>query len=218
MENKDLDNLLDSLSLTDAETPSSKIPLSSVEQGLQENCNSLVGKVLSARDVSPKGLLGAMQQSWKYKSLKLTRIAGNLFQFFFADNCTPSLILDEGHWCFENHLIVLKRWTPDWKDCQNLFDSTDFWIHLVRLPSHFYSEAVGTQILKDWPECSAGQIRSGKDFGEKFFRFRVSVDCNMPIRRFYCLQLPGFTTSRGLIQYERLPKLCKKLWIDITHC
>lgn len=63
MENKDLDNLLDSLSLTDAEGVTTQIPLTSVEQELQENCNSLVGKVLAAREVSSKGLLGDMQQS-----------------------------------------------------------------------------------------------------------------------------------------------------------
>lgn len=176
---------------------------------MQENKASLLGKILSSREVSPKGLLGALQQSWKSTKFRIKRIAGNLFQFFFDDINTLSSIIEDGPRCFENHLIILKRWQPNWESNPFLFNSTEFWVHLVKYPSHYYTIEVGRQIMTDWTACISGQLRERRNYGGRFFRFRISVDVTKPIRRFYCLQLPGTVSTRGLIQYERLPKLCK---------
>lgn len=169
---------------------------------------SMLGKLISDREIPSKGMLPALQKSWKNKKFQISRIEDNTFQFKFETTEEVSRVLAEGPWCFDDHLFVLRGWQEDWKTCPKFFDFSDFWIHLTNLPTHFFTEHLCARIVNEWEGCKSGQLRVEKGFGSKFFQFQVTIDVTKPIRRFYCVKLMGSKMERGLLQYERIPSLC----------
>lgn len=102
-----LESLLLLLKLTDEERQSMAVHDNEIYADLEENRRSRMGKFISDREVPNKGILIALQKSWKAMGFHLTRIDDNIFQFKFESESDIARVLEEGPWCFDDHLFVI---------------------------------------------------------------------------------------------------------------
>lgn len=69
---------------------------------------------------------------------------------------------------------------------------------------------VGRKLSTNLPQVTSIQIRELSTTGMKFFRFRILVDTDLPLRRFIRITSNGKSNEflTGVIQYKKLPHMC----------
>lgn len=180
------------------------------EAGVQLMSSSLVGKILTNKQVNGEVFKSVITKIWRLrKELDIEVISRNTFAFHFSCSEDKVRVLKGGPWSFDDALMVLVE--PGGKgDIKSmLFNKTDFWVQILNVPLICMTVETGKflgSIIGTVKEIDGGD--SGVCMG-KFLRVRVEVEIDKPLRRCLRIDVLGDGEETVMpIQYERLPDFC----------
>ncbi|KAL5839078.1 hypothetical protein ACOSQ4_011686 [Xanthoceras sorbifolium] len=197
------------LSLSEDDGPIARLDDDLKEKGLRRMALSLVGKVISNRDINREAFKNTMVTIWRTKQdVEIELIGSNLFVFCFGCPWDRKRVLEGGPWSFDRSLLVLKEATGIGRVAELDFTFTPFWVQVYNLPLScmnkdagiFLGGLVGTVI-----EIDGGQ--NGDCVG-KFLRVRVLIDVTKPLKRGLRFEVGDGEMCSALLCYERLPNFC----------
>ncbi|KAE9462817.1 hypothetical protein C3L33_05275, partial [Rhododendron williamsianum] len=140
---------LRSFSLTPDEEDAIVIDTGTHARAIEACAFSLVGKLLSRRSFSKAALKETMRKVWGLaEGLRILDVGDNLFHFRFTSIVEMQRVLNGGPWCFNNMLLLLKKWEVRMRADSIEFQEVDFWIQLWGLPFECISQEIGEVIGK----------------------------------------------------------------------
>uniref|UniRef100_A0A803NZM7 CCHC-type domain-containing protein n=1 Tax=Cannabis sativa TaxID=3483 RepID=A0A803NZM7_CANSA len=191
------------------------------EEDWEENCeavtsfggNSLVGKVISKRDIGERLLLNMFGRMWKGITdweVKMYDEDGDSYVvgFSFKSKKDASVVLSKQPWFFNGGLLILEEWpdTGQWKDFK--LEKISCWIKMKGMPLKMFTQ----KNLRRLGEM-AGEIEEFKWHNDRrmFLNGYVRMRIGFPLNR--NLFVGRFIPSEGKqhwvqIKFERLSMLC----------
>lgn len=199
---------LNSVSLKDHEGRCIHLDNDDIRTGVEECGRSVFLCLQGGRGFNIEGFKAAMTKAWQCPVFNLHKLDEIFYQGFFDSEETVKHILENGPWCFDNSLILLRPWQGRESISLKEVEKEFFWVHVSGLPRFCYTEEVGRKLTSSFEECREVQIREELSLGHRFFRFRVSVDLTNPLPRCVRMCTPDGIVRTGIIKYERLPVFC----------
>ncbi|KAH7844603.1 hypothetical protein Vadar_029804 [Vaccinium darrowii] len=175
-----------------------------------EACSSsLVGKLLTKRGFGRAALKDKMRKVWgSLAGLRILDVGENLFHFRFANDMDMQRVLNGGPWCFDNLLLLLKRWEVGMKADSVEFKDIEFWIQLWGLPFECITQEIGKAIgERIGTVLEVHKIAESNEWG-RYIRIRVSIPLNRPLRRGGNVVLGEGDKCWVDYKYERLLVFC----------
>lgn len=75
---------------------------------------TLIGKILTGRNLNKKGVMGVLKNVWSVQEVvEIREMSGNLYAISFADKLSMETALEEGPWSVMGCCLNLKRWEVD---------------------------------------------------------------------------------------------------------
>ncbi|CAL1378967.1 unnamed protein product [Linum trigynum] len=179
------------------------------------NRNSLIGKVLSERQVNELSMRGMIRAAWlesfKPKINEMPRIKEvdkNTFILDFDTKVEMEAIWEDLPCLLSGTLLQLKRWTGSDNAAEINFNNAEFWIQVHNLPEVFRTEG-NISMVKSMFNCVIDLDRSALDaqLYKRFARVFVEANTKKPL-------LDGFYLRHQqkriwvAFKYERLMNLC----------
>ena len=177
---KEIITQLAEFSLQDEEN----IPISFEEcdiwEGIEECKRSCYGRFYANKEINFKGLRWAMTKAWKSEKIQISKLHDQILHIFFPTKEEANRIVDQGPWCFDKDLLIVKPWRYGEAIKVEDFYHTPFWIHIKGLPLECYTQDMVQKIGKNFSGCSVIQIRENLDNGGRFFCMRATVNILKP--------------------------------------
>ncbi|XP_071920729.1 uncharacterized protein [Coffea arabica] len=149
-----------------------------------------------------------MTKAWMSEKIQITKLHDQILQIFFPMEEEANRIVDQGPWCFDKDLLIVKPRRYGEANKVEDFYHTSFWIHIKGLPLKCYTKDMEQKIGKNFSGCSVIQIRENLDNGGRFFRMSATVNILKPLRRTIVLRGPDEGHIYALLWYEKLPIMC----------
>ena len=81
------------------------------EKVLEEFSLSLIGKFLTTKPINIRAAKNLLRSMWKLgEDLKIIEVGEGLLQFMFSMESQLMWVWNNRPWCFDDHLLVLRRW------------------------------------------------------------------------------------------------------------
>ena len=98
----------------------------------KESCNlSLIGKFLTCKAFNQRAAISKMRRVWGMQSgLQIIEVGTNLFQFKFQNDFDLNRVLKRGLWCFDNQLLMLKRWHKGMTTSNVKLECASLWVQI----------------------------------------------------------------------------------------
>ena len=107
----DFIEMLQKISLIEEEEGFIAIQVNHHKQVLNECSLSSLGRFLSVKPLNLKAAKNLLCSVWRLgNDLKIIKVGDKLVQFKFSLDSQLRWVLDNGSWCFDNQLMVLRRW------------------------------------------------------------------------------------------------------------
>lgn len=106
------------------------------------------------------------------------------------------------------NLVLLRPWEYGKSPTDYDFSTESFWIHIHGVPRVSCTLEVGARLACSFVDSQEVQIREIMGNGKRFFRIRVTVNLDVPLRRCIRLRSPLSGEITASITYERLPTFC----------
>lgn len=166
-------------------------------------------RVLTKKKVSPDSMERMMGIAWRPLSgMRMSVVAENLFIFRFFDESDLKVVLDEGPWRNDNHLIALKRLDEDEVAESEVLNHVTIWVQILNLPASRLNGRSARQLgslLGRVVEVDSGEegLR-----GSTVLRARVEIDIRRPLSP--GVRMEGKNGKNNWIEfkYEKLPNFC----------
>lgn len=196
-------------SLTPEEEDDIVIDASVRERAIVDCSASLVGKLLTKRGFSRAALKDTMRKVWgSPEGLRMVDVGENLFHFRFSNEMDLQRVVNGGPWCFDNMVLLLRRWEAGMKADTVIFNEIDFWIQLWGLPFECITREIGEVIgRRIGVVLEVNKVTEKGDWG-RYVRVRVRIPLNRPLRRGGNILLGEGMKCWVDYKYERLPCLC----------
>ncbi|CAA0820898.1 Unknown protein, partial [Striga hermonthica] len=153
------------------------------------------------------GLKRVLSQIWQIQApMTIKEISSNYFQFIFSNLEDKVKVLKGTNWLIDNQYLILRDWSESINSQHESFKELEIWVQVWNVPIHWTSTEVGLKIGKAFKRVKNVVIQYGPLAG-KCLRMLVTIDIEMPILRYACLQLEG-TTKIVEFKYERLVNFC----------
>lgn len=209
-------------SLTPEEEDDIIIDSTALARAAEACASSLVGKLLSKRSFSKAALKDTMRKVWgQNEGLKILEVGDNLFHFRFSREADMRRVLNGGPWCFDNMLLLLKKWEVGMKADSVNFHDVDFWIQLWGLPFECISPEIGEMIGNRIGQVlEVRKMADGDEWG-RYVRVRIRLPLDRSLRRGGNISLGGGDKCSVDYKYERLPLFCHycgKLDHEVREC
>ncbi|XP_058180206.1 uncharacterized protein At4g02000-like [Rhododendron vialii] len=219
---KEIVEQLSKFSLTPEEADDIVIDASLRERAIVDCSVSLVGKLLTRRGFSRAALKDTMRKVWgSPDGLRVVDVGDNLFHFRFANEMDLQRVVNGGPWCFDNMVLLLRRWEAGMKANTVDFNEIDFWIQLWGLPFECITPEIGKEIGRRIGSIlEVNKVTEKGDWG-RYIRVRVRIPLNRPLRRGGNIVLGNGVKCWVDYKYERLPGLCHYCGMldhDIREC
>ncbi|KAH7848205.1 hypothetical protein Vadar_030754 [Vaccinium darrowii] len=200
---------LRSFSLTPEEEDDIVIDAAVRERAIVDCSTSLVGKLLTKRAFSRAALKDTMRKVWgSPEGLRMVDVGDNLFHFRFSNEMDLQRVFNGGPWCFDNMVLLLKRWEAGLRADSVEFKEIDFWIQLWGLPFEYITQEIGGEIGRRIGTVLEVNKVSEKGEWGRYVRVRVRIPLNRPLRRGGNIVLGEGSKCWVDYKYERLPILC----------
>ena len=189
---------------------------------MEEFSLSLIGRFLTSKPINIRVAKNLLRAMWKLGSdLKIVEVGDGLLQFKFTLESQLMWVWNNSPWCFDNHLLALRRWEKGMTVRSVTFTHQPCWIQVWGLPFDLIIEEEGSDIgngLRKLVEvdCKAFQIEQAC-----FLQLRVEVPLNKPLRRGGPVISPEDDEVRVAFRYEHLVGWCFKcrmLGHDLKEC
>ncbi|KAK3184896.1 hypothetical protein Dsin_032182 [Dipteronia sinensis] len=170
----------------------------------------LAGRILSSDLINRDAFQTVISRIWKVRGeVEIEVINGNTYAFHFQFPDDRRKVLASGPWSFDDSLIVLEEPTGKGELQSLKFCTAEFWVQISNIPILCITKEIGRflgSIIGDVREVDTGP--SGDCLG-KFFRVRVAIEVDKPLRRFLQVDVLGDREETVMpLQYERLPNFC----------
>ncbi|XP_075669967.1 uncharacterized protein LOC142639709 [Castanea sativa] len=120
---------LQRISLTEEEELDIKIQVHHHKETLEECSLSLLGRFLSDKPVNLRAAKNLLRTVWR---------VGNDLKW----------VIENGPWCFDNHLLVLRRWEKGMTAMNVSFPRIHLWVQVWGLPFDLMNTEVGKVLRK----------------------------------------------------------------------
>ena len=78
--------------------------------------------------------------------MKIIKVGDKLIQFKFSLDNQLRWVLDNGLWCFDNQLLVLRRWEKGMTVINVTFPKVQLWVQVWELPFDLMNKEAGREI------------------------------------------------------------------------
>ena len=164
---------------------------------------TLIGKMLTGRNLNKKGVMGVLKNVWSVQEVvEIREMSGNLYAISFADKLSMETALEEGPWSVMGCCLNLKRWEVDQAIQEVSFSKVTFWIQIHKLPLELLTEQNARKIGSVLGELvSVEDPMNNRGVGRSFLRIRVKVDVEKPL-------VGGFWVFR---------ENKEKVWVEVKY-
>ena len=119
------------ISLTEEEELEIKIRVHHHKEILEECTLSILGRFLSDKPVNLRAAKNLLQTVWRMgNDLKIVELREGLLQFKFSLESQLKWVIENGLWCFDNHLLVLRRWEKGMTAMNVSFPRIQLWVQV----------------------------------------------------------------------------------------
>ncbi|KAL5787533.1 hypothetical protein ACOSP7_004482 [Xanthoceras sorbifolium] len=169
------------LSLSDDDGPIAMVDEGLKAEGIRRLSLSLVGKIVSNREVNREAFRNTIASIWRTKKeVEVESIGVNLFVFRFGCFWDRKRVLEGGPWSFDKNLLALKEAVGIGRVSEIDFSLVPFWVQIYDLPLACMNRDMGVLINVQQP------LKRG-------LRFAFGA---------------GGEVCSALLCYERLPNFC----------
>ncbi|XP_031120301.1 uncharacterized protein LOC116023439 [Ipomoea triloba] len=169
----------------------------------------VVGRFLTEKMVKLEYMRQVLASVWKpVKGVQITELHPNLFMFVFFHASDMEYVLDEGPWSFDNCTLVCRQVKDGVLPVEVPLDSVDMWIQLHDVPIGYTSSIILEQIGNHLGRFVKGDDRFSDAPWLDFYRIRVALPVNKPIKRRMKLLKRDGTWCWITFKYERLHSFC----------
>ena len=179
------------------------------EKVLEEFSLSLIGKFLTTKPINIRAAKNLIRSMWKLgDDLKIIEVGEGLLQFKFLMESRLMWVWNNGPWCFNNHLLALRRWEKGMSVRNVTFTKQPFWIQVWGLPFDLINEEAGSDIGWTIGKLVEVDCKAFNSDQSRFLRIRVEVPLNKPLKCGGPVSSPEGEISRVAFRYERLVGWC----------
>ncbi|XP_019196324.1 PREDICTED: uncharacterized protein LOC109190309 [Ipomoea nil] len=170
---------------------------------------SVVGRFLTARLIKLEYMRQVLASVWQpVMGVTVTEINKGLFLFIFFHKTDVDYVLNGGPWAFENSTLVCRMVEDGVLPVDVELNTVDMWVQLHDVPMGYTSlpmleqmgNFIGTFVKHDERFVGAPWLA--------FYRIRVSIPLDKPLRRRMKLLKRDKTTCWINFRYERLHSFC----------
>ena len=164
MESEVLDHI-QNMKLTMDEDEAMTIQSVKRDKILEEFSLSLVGQFLTPKQINLRAAKNLLRSMWKLSDdMKIVEVGERLLQFKFLMDSQLIWVWNNGPWCFDNHLLALRRWEKGTSVRSVTFSKQPFWIQVWGLLFDLINEEAGSDISRSIGElvevdCKAFQLK-----------------------------------------------------------
>ncbi|KAL4348129.1 hypothetical protein GQ457_17G024370 [Hibiscus cannabinus] len=171
---------------------------------------SLVGKIVSDRNIKFTTLCAILNRAWPIKGeFESHNLGKNFVLFVFNSEKEKQDVLLQGPWSILDKHIVLKDWPPNAILEEIDFSLLEFWIQIYNLPLAMINEKNAAKIGNIFPKYLESNIKVEDTVKwDDFLKIKIAMRVNDPLKT-------GFKLKRGeddhiliSFKYERMPKFC----------
>ncbi|GAA0145100.1 hypothetical protein LIER_05366 [Lithospermum erythrorhizon] len=87
----------------------------------------------------------------RLEDLRVSRVAGPILHIFFPSFTEKKLIVENGPWCYDSQLLVMKDWVRGEDPLTLHFDESVFWMHFRGLKAKFFTWDVASKLENAFP-------------------------------------------------------------------
>ncbi|KAK7858424.1 uncharacterized protein CFP56_012316 [Quercus suber] len=188
-----------------------------------EDCTlSLMGKFLTCKPFNKRVAKNTMRRAWGLDDrLRITEVGPNLFQFKFTSEFDLNRIWRGGPWCFDNQLLMLKRWSKGMTVGNIRMETATLWVQIWGAPLDMFSSQVAKEVGSRLGVVKEVEHRRRQDELNYFMRVRVALPISKPICKGSFIAGSNGERHWVMFKYERLPLFCYycgMLGHDIKNC
>ena len=175
-----------------------------------ESCTlSLIGKFLTCKAFNKRAVLSTMKRVWGMQSdLQIVEVGTNLFQFKFQSEFDLIRVLKGGPWCFDNQLLMLKRWHKGMTASNVKLECASLWVQIWGAPFDMLSAKIATEVGSRLGTVDDVERHRRQDMQNFFMRIRIALPISKPLRRGGFISDSDGVRTWVTFKYERLPIFC----------
>lgn len=176
---------------------------------LEECSLSLLGRFLSDKPVNFRAAKNLLRTVWRMgNDLKIVEVGEELFQFKFSLESQLKWVIENGPWCFDNHLLVLRRWEKGMTAMNVSFSRIQLWVQVWGLPFDLMNAEVGKVLGEGLGDVLDVDVKAFTSDQSHFLRVRVDLPLDKPLRRGAPVVSPEGDRTWVGFKYERIVGLC----------
>ena len=138
---------LQKISLTVEEEGAIEVRVHHRKQALDECLLSLMGRFLSDKPPNLRAAKNLLRSVWRLgNDLKIVKVGDSLLQFKYSLDSQLRWVIDNGPWCFDNQLLMLRRWEKGMTATNITFPKIQLWVQVWGLPFDLMNEEAGLEI------------------------------------------------------------------------
>ncbi|KAL0010773.1 hypothetical protein SO802_005881 [Lithocarpus litseifolius] len=138
---------LSKISLTEDEELDIAMRITHRKEILEECSLSVLRRFTSDKPINPRAAKNLLCSVWRLgNDLKIVELGEGLLQFKFSLETQLKWVIDNGPWCFDNHLLVLRRWEKEFSAINVSFPSIQLWVQVWGLPFDLMNDEAGREI------------------------------------------------------------------------
>lgn len=200
---------LQKISLTEEETSDIAIRGSQRNQTLEECSLSVLGRFLSDKPLNLRAAKNLLRSIWKMgDDIKIIEVGEGLLQFKFSMESQLKWAVENGPWCFDDHLLVLKKWQKGMTAQNITFPTISLWVQVWGLPFELMNEETGKEIGGGLGKVLQVDAKAFHSEQARFLRVRVDIPLDKPLRRGAPVVSPEGDRAWVAFKYERIVGLC----------
>ncbi|MED6124601.1 hypothetical protein PIB30_060463, partial [Stylosanthes scabra] len=118
-----------------------------VAEGIQKCKYSIVGKLITTKEINPIWVQSAMGNIWrKPKGFSMVEIKPKLYQFYVEKEADMRRILKGDPWLFRNAWLMVRKWERTTNPEEMVFLSAELKMQIWNLPEHCKTITLGKKI------------------------------------------------------------------------
>ncbi|KAK3442202.1 hypothetical protein EUGRSUZ_B02430 [Eucalyptus grandis] len=148
-----------------------------------------------------------MKRAWRTDQVEISQHEAGLYVFKFNSEGEKQRVLDNGHWLFSNHLVILKPWTPNTPlHCYD-FTTCAFWVQVFGLPLEMCTKSLIGKAVRHVGRVLDIKIENKDGTTLRAGRARVEIRLQEPLKTGKLIRLEGKNIWLDFC-YERLSHYC----------
>ena len=113
--------------------------------------------------------------------LKIVEVGDGLLQFKFTLESQLLWVWNNGPWCFDNHMLAVKRWEKGMTSRPVTFTHLPFWVQVWGLPFDLMTEEAGHDIGRGLGKVIEVDSKAFKADQARFLRIRAEIPLDKPL-------------------------------------